>query len=159
MHNYEEEPMFDAGLQSGSEAADEAVEDDVEVVDRVEVDAVLEEAVDATLAAVRRNILQNASDERSRKAIPVLTRDRRKVRRRNADTDVPVSDLVFDAVLELLHQGVAVEAVSSRAAKNRTERITLTAPTWWWQLVTLAAEANGAQPADVIAEAINKHLA
>lgn len=138
---------------------DEVPNDDVETVDRVEVDAVLEAAVDSTLAAVRKNLLENVSDTKTRKAIPILPNERRKVRRRNVDTDVPVSELVFDAVLDLLNSGDEIPVASARAAKNRSDRLTLTAPAWWWTLVGLAADANGAQPADVISEAVSKHLA
>lgn len=132
--------------------------DDAEHVDRVEVNAVLESAVDATLAAVRKNLLENASEDKVRKAVSILQSERRKVRRRNVDTDVAVSELVFDAVLDMLNEGTEVVAASPRAAKNRSDRITLTEPAWWWSLVSLAADAHDATPADVISTAVTKHL-
>ena len=144
---------------SPNDQVDVSTDDEVETVDRVEVDEVFETAVDSTLAAVRKNLLDNASDEKVRKAIPILQTERRKVRRRHVDTDVPVSDLVFDAVLDLLNDGAEVSVATKRAAKNRTERLTLTAPAWWWRLVGLAADAHEGQPADVISTAITKHLA
>lgn len=156
--------LYDTDAQSSDEDAVETTDeatapaDDVETVERVEVDAVFETAVDSTLAAVRKNLLENASNAKARKAIPILQTERRKVRRRNVDTDVPVSELVFDAVLDLLNEGTQVSAASTRAAKNRTDRITLTAPSWWWNLVGLAAGAHDAQPADVISTAVSKHL-
>lgn len=149
-------------LYDAPDTADEATEDipaeEVETVDRVEVDAVLETAVDSTLAAVRKNLLENASDTKVRKAILLLPTERRKARRRNVDTDVPVSELVFDAVLDLLNKEGEIHVATTRAAKNRTDRLTLTAPAWWWSLVGLAADANDGTPADVISTAISKHL-
>lgn len=151
--------QFDLYKQHIEEPAEtDAPEDTVEEIQRVEVDKVMESAVDSTLAALRSNLLENASDDKVRKAVVILQTERRKVRRRNVDTDVPVSDLVFDAVLDLLNKGADVNVASTRAAKNRTDRVTLTAPAWWWTLVGLAAAANEGTPADVISTAISKHL-
>lgn len=118
-----------------------------------------EAAVEAVIDALRTNLLNNSSDDKVRKAVALLPSDRRKVRRRNVDTDVPVSDLVFDAVLDMLKQHSDVPAATARAAKNRTDRLTLTAPAWWWSLVDLTAQARNGHASDVISTAINKHLA
>lgn len=136
---------------------EEPLDTEVDHVDRVQVDSVLEAAVDATLASAREKLLAGG-DETIRKSVPVGTNDRRKVRRRHVDTDVAISDLVFDAVLKMLTEKDEIPAASERASKNRTERLTLTAPAWWWKLVTFAGEANGAGTPDVVAQAIRKHL-
>lgn len=140
--------------------ATEAVEanDDVETVERAAIDDRITEAVDNALAARRAQLLETAVQDKVRKAVPVLASDRKKIRRRNVDTDVAISDLAYDAVIKLLAEGDEVDVASDRAAKNRKERITLTAPSWWWSLATLYADAHNGQLSDVIASAINKQL-
>lgn len=145
------------------QAVDEQVEDrDLHVVPekdhKTPYGQIPETAVDALLASLRSRLLDEASDKQVRKSIPVTQQDRRKVRRRNVDTDVPLSELVFDAVVDLLKNQDEVQVASSRAAKNRTQRLTVNAPAWWWRLVALSADSVGGQHADVISAAIGRRL-
>lgn len=113
-----------------------------------------ESAVDAVLAAARVHILSDDGTRIVRKPIAVTQQDRKKVRRRNVDTDVPVSDLVSAAVVDLLKEGTTVE----HSNRKRPATLTIGAPDWWWELAKLHASANGAQLPDVIAAAIGDHL-
>lgn len=73
-----------------------------EQVDTPDISDKITKAVDAALAARRKQLLDNAKDDKVRKAVPILTSDRKKIKRRNIDTDVAVSDLASDAVIALL---------------------------------------------------------
>lgn len=130
----------------------------VEKIERPEVNGPPTAAVDAALEAIRERLLNGDHSKTQRKAIAVTPSDRRKVRRRNVDTDVSISDLVFDSVIDLLSRQDDVHVASARASKNRSERLTLTAPQWWWTLAGFAADSVGGSLADVIATGIGKRL-
>lgn len=113
-----------------------------------------EAAVDAVLEATRAHILDDDGSHIVRKPVPVTQQDRKKVRRRNVDTDVSVSDLVSAAVIDLLKSDTEVES----STRKRPAILTIAAPEWWWSLLRLRADASGAQVGDVVAVAIADHL-
>lgn len=154
------DPIFPTTSDSTAEAEVSSEVDDGGVVkiDRPEVIGPPTAAVDAALEAIRERLLNGDNDKTQRKAIAVTPSDRRKVRRRNVDTDVAISDLVFDSVIDLLTRKDDVNVASARAAKNRSERLTLTAPQWWWTLAGFAADSVGGSLSDVITAGISKRL-
>lgn len=141
-----------------SEADELDAEDDVEQIKDFDMNEDFIPALDAALAAVRDKMIENVDDTQQRKAIPVNVKDRRAIRRRSVDTDVAISDLARVAILELLRDGAEIPVASAAAHKRRTEKITLTAPAYVWQLASLAATARGGSVSDVVSAAIGNYL-
>lgn len=114
-----------------------------------------ESVVTTVLESARSAVMTDDGTKTVRKAVSVTAADRKKARKRGVDTDLSVSDLVNEAVLDLLRDKADVP---SPANAKRPNNITVSAPSWWWFIAKLFADAHDVKVDDVVAHAIKNYL-
>lgn len=115
-------------------------------------------AVDDAVGIVKACLTAHTDDTVIRKVVSLPPADRRKVRRRHVDTDVPVSVLVHDAAMNLLKDHDEIQALTPRKRGSRDQQLTVAAPATWWRMLTVVADGAGVSVADIVATAIRTNL-